>query len=229
VSLAALWAFAGVTEDVIHHDPLIALDLRLAAWLRAHATPAGYVVASDVSLVGSPISMVVLAAAVALFLAYRHWWITLIGWVAAFAGGGVLDWALKVLIRRPRPTGAAAFLHGASFSFPSGHSMGSLIGFGMLAYVVLAYSPAARRHGRVVIGLTAALVLAIGLSRLYLGVHYFSDVVGGYAAGLVWLSACISGVEVALRQRELSPWQVGLDRRRTPRGSTESGAGPPRS
>jgi undecaprenyl-diphosphatase len=45
------------------------------------------------------------------------------------------------------------------------------------------------------------LILAIGVSRLYLGVHYFSDVVGGYAAGVLWLSACISGVEVARRWR----------------------------
>ena len=47
----------------------------------------------------------------------------------------------------------------------------------------------------------AALIVAIGLSRLYLGVHYFSDVIGGYAAGAVWLSATISGVEVARRWR----------------------------
>ena len=63
----------------------------------------------------------------------------------------------------------------------------------------------------------AILVLAIGLSRLYLGVHYFSDVVGGYAVGIVWLAACISGVELALGQRGLQPWEVGVERRGKPR------------
>jgi membrane-associated phospholipid phosphatase len=56
------------------------------------------------------------------------------------------------------------------------------------------------------------VVIAIGLSRLYLGVHYFSDVVGGYAVGLVWLAACISGIEIALGQRGLYPWK-GVERR----------------
>ncbi len=69
----------------------------------------------------------------------------------------------------------------------------------MLAYVlvVLWIHP---RHTQISVVLGAALlIVAIGLSRLYLGVHYFSDVVGGYAAGLLWLSACISGLEVARR------------------------------
>ena len=207
-SLAALWLFGGITEDVIHHDPLTLFDLRTAGWFHSHATPLGYHIASTLSLVGSPVAMAALAVAIALLLARRRWWIILAGWAAAFAGAGVLDWALKIVIRRARPTGAEAFLHGESFSFPSGHAMGSLVGFGMLAYVVLAYWPATRRHVRTVVVAAAVLILAIGLSRLYLGVHYFSDVVGGYAAGLVWLAACVSGVEVALRQRSLSPWQV---------------------
>jgi undecaprenyl-diphosphatase len=77
--------------------------------------------------------------------------------------------------------------------------MGSLIGYGMLAYV-LAVLWIHRRRARLAVMLGAILlIVAIGLSRLYLGVHYFSDVVGGYAAGLLWLSACISGLEVARR------------------------------
>ncbi|HEV2641776.1 MAG TPA: phosphatase PAP2 family protein, partial [Candidatus Elarobacter sp.] len=58
-----------------------------------------------------------------------------------------------------------------------------------------------RRGARIaIIAIALVLILAIGLSRLYLGVHYFSDVIGGYAAGVLWLAACISGVEVARRQ-----------------------------
>ena len=74
--------------------------------------------------------------------------------------------------------------------------MGSLIGYGMLAYVV-AVLWIHRPSVQVSVALGAALlIVAIGLSRLYLGVHYFSDVKGGYAAGLLLLSACISGLEV---------------------------------
>jgi undecaprenyl-diphosphatase len=127
--------------------------------------------------------------------------VVLSAWVAAFGGAGVLTLVLKNLIRRPRPPAASEFLYGTSFSFPSGHALGSLVGYGMLAYVVGSmWVDTNRGRFQLVIG-TAALIIAIGLSRLYLGVHYFSDVVAGYAVGVLWLSVCISGLQVAQRRR----------------------------
>ncbi|HEX7981648.1 MAG TPA: bifunctional DedA family/phosphatase PAP2 family protein [Gemmatimonadaceae bacterium] len=218
LSVAALWLFGAVTEDVVHHDPLTALDLQLASFLRTHSTHAGDQVARVVSAIGSPVAMALLAVVVALILARRRHWIVLSAWAAAFVGAGVLDWTLKRVIYRPRPAGAEAFLYGgASFSFPSGHAMGSLVGYGMSVYLLVVYWPPARRH-RVALGVTATvLVLLIGLSRLYLGVHFLSDVIAGYAAALVWLTVCITGAEIALRQRGLAPWEVGVDRRRRAR------------
>jgi membrane-associated phospholipid phosphatase len=170
-----------------------------------------------ISLTGSPIAMGTLALVVAILLARQRRWIVLSGWVAAFVGGAVLDWALKLAIARPRPSYGSAFLHGQSFSFPSGHAMGSLIGFGMLAYLLITFRAHYRRARIWIIAIAAVWTIAIGFSRLYLGVHYFSDVVGGYAAGVVWLAVCISGVEVARRQRIPATWEVGLDRRRVAR------------
>ena len=199
ISLAGLWLFGGITEDVIHHDPLTQFDVALLNWLHAHATPAGYAISNAISLLGSPVTMTVLALGAGLLLAVRRQWILLGGWVAAFAGGGLLNEVLKLMIRRPRPPYAAAVLHHSSWSFPSGHAMGSAIGYGMLAYVLVVLW-IHRRNAQVSVVLGAALlIVAIGLSRLYLGVHYFSDVVGGYAAGVLWLSACVSGLEVARR------------------------------
>lgn len=133
--------------------------------------------------------MSVLALGVGLLLGIQRRWVVLGGWAAAFAGGGLLDEVLKLVIQRPRPPYATAFLHHYSWSFPSGHAMGSLIGYGMLAYVlVVLWIHARRTQISVVLG-AALLIVPIGLSRLYLGVHYFSDVVGGYAAGPLWLSA----------------------------------------
>ena len=199
LSLAGLWLFGGVAEDVIHHDPLTRFDVRLLDWLHAHATPAGYTIFSAISLLGSGVALGVLALGVGFGLAVRRQWIVLGGWVAAFAGGGLLEGMLKLVIRRPRPPYAAAFLNHPSWSFPSGHAMVSLIGYGMLTYLLVVLWTQ-RRSMRISIALGATLLVgAIGLSRLYLGVHYFSDVVGGYAAGVLWLSACISGLEVARR------------------------------
>ena len=200
ISLAGLWVFGAITEDVMHHDPLTQFDMTLLGWLHARATSTGYAVFRAISLLGDPVTLTILALAVGLLLAARREWILLAGWLAAFAGAGLLDVVLKLVIGRPRPPYAAALLRHFSWSFPSGHAMGSLIGYGMLAYV-LTVLWIHRRSGRIAVLLGAALlVVAVGLSRLYLGVHYFSDVVGGYAAGVLWLSACISGIELARRR-----------------------------
>jgi undecaprenyl-diphosphatase len=201
ISLVGLWVFGAITEDVVHHDPLTQFDMMLLDWLHAHATPTGYAVFRAISLLGDPVTLTILALAVGFLLAARREWILLAGWLAAFAGAGVLDVVLKLVIRRPRPPYAAAFPTHSSWSFPSGHAMGSLIAYGMLAYV-LTVLWIHRRSAQIALLLGAALlVVAVGLSRLYLGVHYFSDVVGGYAAGVLWLSACISGTELARRWR----------------------------
>jgi undecaprenyl-diphosphatase len=145
--------------------------------------------------------MACLAMVIGVLLAVRRRWILLAGWVAAFAGGGLLEAVLKVVIQRPRPPDAADYLWRTSWSFPSGHAMGSLIGYGMLAYIATVYWVHPPRQRLLVVFGASLVILSVGLSRLYLGVHYFSDVIAGYAAGAVWLSACISGLDFARSPR----------------------------
>ena len=114
-------------------------------------------------------------------------------WAGAAGGGAILDWVLKTLIHRTRPEYATAYLHRVSYSFPSGHAMGSLIGFGMLAFAIAHARGFARRERQVGYAVAAFLTLLVGISRIYLDVHYPSDVVGGWAAGGAWLSICITG------------------------------------
>jgi membrane protein DedA with SNARE-associated domain/membrane-associated phospholipid phosphatase len=205
ISLAALWVFASVTEDVVTHDPLTNFDLALTTWIRAHTTSFGDRIFTVVSLIGSPIAMAAVGIVGAAIIVVHRKWLELAAWVAGFIGAGVLSYILKIVIQRPRPVGATAFLHGETFSFPSGHALGSLVGYGMLAYVIGSnWTTTTRGRFRLVIA-TAVLVVAIGISRLYLGVHYFSDVVGGYAVGVLWLSVCISGLQVAERRRPVRP------------------------
>ena len=81
VSLAALWLFGGVTEDVIHHDPLTELDLDIVTWFRAHSTPALDHIAVAISLLGSPVSLALGGVVVAIVLTVRRRWILLVvGW-----------------------------------------------------------------------------------------------------------------------------------------------------
>ena len=198
ICLAASWLFAGITEDVVHHDPLTVFDYAVLDWLHAHASPTGLAIARVISAVGSPKAVGVLGLGVVVVLALRREGLFLEAWVLAFLGGALLNQGLKRAIQRPRPE-HSSILSYQSWSFPSGHAMESLIAFGMLAYVVIVLVPAARPYRALIVLCATALILAIGFTRLYLGVHYFSDVVGGYAAGALWLSACISGLEITRR------------------------------
>src|SRR5207237_1240502 len=101
----------------------------------------------------------------------------------------------NVATQAPLPRYAAALLDNQTWSFPSGHAMGALVGYGMLAYVLILLGGGSRKTNVLIVASTTALVVIIGISRLYLGVHYFSDVAGGYAAGLLWLCACIAVLE----------------------------------
>jgi undecaprenyl-diphosphatase len=201
VGFVALCMLGAISQKVSSQDPLTRFDSSVLETLHRHASPAGIKGAAMVSRVGSPTAMSVLAVGGAVLLAAAGEWIVLCGWIVAFTGASLIDEWLKLTIHRPRPGYATALIHHATWSFPSGHAMGSLVGYGMLAYVLLLLGtrdPKARAW--IVIGL-GALIIAIGISRLYLGVHYFSDVVGGYAAGVLWLSACVAAVELARRRR----------------------------
>lgn len=203
VSVLALCLLGAISENVATQDPLTRFDASLLESLHRHATPTGVAVFLVVSRIGSPVAMTALAIAGALVLAYRREWVLLAGWGIAFTGTTLLDHWLKLTIHRPRPPYAAALLDHPNWSFPSGHAMGALVGYGMLAYMVLLLGGGSRKTKTLIVAGTAALVIIIGLSRLYLGVHYFSDVAGGYAAGLLWLCTCIAVLELARRRGTL--------------------------
>lgn len=198
LALLALRLFAGLTEDVVNGEAITKLDTVVLGRLRQVATPTGDSAFFVVSMLGSPAAMGALGLLGAAWLGRRRDWVGCTGWIATFAGAGIVDLALKYLVHRPRPLGSDAFV-GASFSFPSGHALGSLCGYGVLSYMTILH---AGKHARVPVVLAAALlVLAIGFSRLYLGVHYLSDVMGGYSAGTLWLSLCVSALEVDRRRK----------------------------
>src|SRR5262249_30213916 len=110
-----------------------------------------------------------------------------------------LDLELKEAISRPRPSNRDRHVNENNASFPSGHAMGSTIGFGMLAYLLWRES-GPRRWRWLGIGIATLAILLIGFSRIYLRAHYLTDVLGGYAAGLAYLAACLTALELARRR-----------------------------
>jgi membrane protein DedA with SNARE-associated domain/membrane-associated phospholipid phosphatase len=196
-----LWLFGGIAEDVLTGDPIVRFDRALDDYLHAHATPALTTFFLIVTALGSIEAMVLLGVVVATFLAWGRRWLFLGSWLAAVAGSAFLNHVLKGLFERPRPHFEHPLLVESSFSFPSGHAMESFVVYGMLAY--LAVLALRSWESRVAVVFEAALlVVLIGFSRIYLGVHYFSDVLAGYAAGGVWLSALVTGMETIRRSKK---------------------------
>ena len=204
VSVCALWIFGGITEDVIHNDPITQFDFTVLEWLHAQMAPLAYRFFQAISWLGSPLVVAVVGVVVALALAIGRRPLLLFGWAAALGGAGVLDSVLKHVVQRARPIYASEYLAHYSYSFPSGHAMGSLVCYGMIAYLILVSWKTRRRVRGAIVLAAAALIGAIGLSRLCLGVHYFSDVIAGYCGGVFWLTSCITAVEIARRQRKMS-------------------------
>src|SRR5215212_193722 len=194
----SLWLFGGLVEDLITGDPLVRFDRVVADYLHSHATPALTKFFLVVTAFGSLEAIVLLGVVVAAILAWRRRWVLFGTWLAAVAGSALLDWLLKGLFQRPRPHFAHPLLVETSYSFPSGHAMESFVVYGMLAYLAVLALKTWEARVAAVCG-AALLVVLIGFSRMYLGVHYFSDVIAGYAAGGVWLSALITGAETIRR------------------------------
>jgi undecaprenyl-diphosphatase len=148
---------------------------------------------------GSGWALTVVAIVVAAALLWRRERVLAVGWLIALAGGGLLNYALKALFARPRPTFDEPIALAAGWSFPSGHSMGTFVTFGMLSYLGVLF--VRTLHVRLaLIALAMSWTVAMGFSRMYLGVHYLSDILAGFAAGSMWLAVCISGIEVARRR-----------------------------
>jgi membrane protein DedA with SNARE-associated domain/membrane-associated phospholipid phosphatase len=205
-----LWLFGGVVQDVIAHDPLVRFDQTLATTLHRWATPTATTIFVGISTLGEPV-VLMLGVVVALFYGWRRQWLHLGTWLTGLGGGEVLNQVIKYVVARPRPVFAQPVIPESGYSFPSGHALLSLIAYGLLAYfAVLGLRTWRARTG--VVCAAGLLVLVIGFSRLYLGVHYFSDVVAGYATGGVWLSTCITGMELIRRGEISARWIQRLQR-----------------
>jgi undecaprenyl-diphosphatase len=135
------------------------------------------------------------------------WWLgqprLALAWAIVLIGSGLWIDGIKNAFDRDRPEYNRVFTTETSYSFPSGHAAGSTVGYGMLAYCLALRWRTWRRRLGLVVGL-GLLVLAIGFSRIYLGVHYLSDVLAGFALGLAWLALCVCAIE-AVRARLPKP------------------------
>lgn len=191
VLVVAIAVFAALADELAEWQPFVSLDRHVDEELHESATPWVTTLMEDISFLGGTVGLllVTLAATGILVMRRRLRYAVLV--VLAYVGAQALDSVLKVEFARPRPSFASPVVPQASgYSFPSGHAAVSMAVYGALAYV--AWTSVRRARARAAC-LAGALVLvgSIGFSRLYLGKHFPSDVIGGWCLALVWLGVLV--------------------------------------
>jgi len=195
--LAGLIIFAIMTlivgelgEHIANGAPLTLTDIRLSAWLEANRTPGLTTVFRIATELGSTWWAISSAVVFGLYLISRRrfYWLATV-WLSVF-GGMLLNVQLKSIFQRVRPSFSNPVLSLTGYSFPSGHTMAATVLYTVLAAYLLTH--VRRRPARLLIVLVAVfLIAAVGFSRIYLGAHYLTDVLGAIAEGLAWVTLCL--------------------------------------
>ncbi|WP_109480279.1 phosphatase PAP2 family protein [Paraburkholderia sp. C35] len=201
VMIAAAAGFAMVTHALLNGAALNSFDLAFARDLSVAVPRDVKHVFAVLTHLGDPWWLAVCCTAGVIALLVRRNLLLACALAAASGGNGLLNMTLKQSIQRARPDYDTAFASVHSWSFPSGHTSGSLATYGAIAYVLVRSLPA--RWRLPVIFIAVALVGVIAWSRLMIGVHFASDVLAGALSSTAWLTACVLSAEW-LRRRALN-------------------------
>ncbi len=197
IGIAGTGAFVKLASEVREGETQ-AFDEAVIRWMGSHQSPALDATVVEVTALGTGTVVLMIVAVAALFLTLTQHKYSAILLLVATAGGLVLNGVLKLGFNRPRPDIFVHSVQTVSSSFPSGHAMSSAIVYGTVAY--LAARLDRRRWARWLVMLFAFVVIVlISLSRIYLGVHYPSDVVAGVIIGLAWAGFCMATLEAIQR------------------------------
>jgi len=150
------------------------------------ASPGATTALHAVTQLGSPLFLLPMTIVSSLIFLHQRRIRGAILLTATMVGVSLLNWILKSVFQRPRPLPFFGLTVPASYSFPSGHSLAAFCFYGALAALVTARLRSTLWSALVWAG-AVVLIIAVGFSRLYLGLHYPSDIVGGYATGFVWV------------------------------------------
>jgi len=204
--LVTVWAgdeFIDLAELVhVKSTKLQDVDVIAHAWSISKRTAAETNFFVVMTYIGSPVGMAVIAVAAAIALALTRRWRWILYLAVTAGGGSLLNMELKRYFARARPDVAEMLRRATGYSFPSGHAMGSTVVLLALSY--LAFRTATHwRWKAACLALAWTLITAISLSRVYLGVHWISDVAAGVTAGALWVGVTTLAYETLRRIRLL--------------------------
>jgi len=205
-ALMVIWLFiaailADLTEDVINTEAVVRYDNYWNAVFLNLRTALGVKIFSVITLFGNWQILFLISLAIIGFFIYRKQLRSFIGpFIFTVLSGEIVTFIGKILIHRYRPENGVMTL--SDFSFPSGHSTVAVTFYGFLAYLAICQTKN-RRNRYLIASLAAIIIILIGFSRLYLGVHFMSDILAGYLVGFLGLIAGVS----------LREWLVARKRR----------------
>jgi membrane-associated phospholipid phosphatase len=200
VAVTACVGFVEIADEIGMDEGLGRFDAALSDALSRYASDGQLRIFATLTDLGDKAVLIPLAGLVALALLFRRRGLLAAAWVIATASGSLLNAALKTFFERARPTYLHGFATADGWSFPSGHSSGAFIVYGLLGYLVIVQVP--KRYHLPIAALAMTLIVCVGFSRVILQVHYLGDVLGGYAFGAAWVAALIAGLETLRRRRE---------------------------
>jgi undecaprenyl-diphosphatase len=202
IAIFAGYFFAEIAEDVFFEGhAYLQVDVAARSVVEKVNGPVMTHLMKTITFAGNPLPVTLFSILIGLLLFYRHSRRRLYCFAAIMGGGAVLNLFLKDAFHRARPA-TPHLVSAGGYSFPSGHSMGSVLFFGGLAYVLFFSTERSTLERILAVVFCATAALLIGFSRIYLGVHYLSDVIAGYTAGLCWIGICIAGTETWVRLRD---------------------------
>ena len=200
VILSAAWCFTELADEIAEGD-LARLDEGAVAFVQSYANPAVTRVAHIISFLGSVAFLTFASVVAALVFLRKRWFDAILGLALTMLGGSALNVLLKQLFQRQRPVFDSPLVNLTSFAFPSGHTMGATL-FYMFIAAVVAYAMKSRGVRALAFASALMLIAVIGLTRIYLGAHFVTDVIGAVVAGVAWLAFCWTAVETLRKWRK---------------------------
>ncbi len=194
LTLFFMWLFFDVFEDLIGQESLIHSDLLILQTIVSFRRPILNEIMLFFTTLGNwqVIAMGLFLCSVYFFMEKR--WHHLVALLVSVSGGSIFVHLLKQFVQRSRPPYLGALIYERTFSFPSGHSFVAFSFYGLLGYYIF-LAVRRNRYRLLITGLGGVVVLLVGFSRIYLGVHWPSDVLAGYASGAAWLTVHITALE----------------------------------
>lgn len=192
-----LFLLSWLFEEVLEREAF-AFDTSFLLKLHQFANPTWDGVMLAITRLGNPGIVVTVAAVTLGSLWWKHYRQEAKIFAIACLGAAILNTGLKLFFSKPRPQLWPRPIAETSFSFPSGHALGSFVLYGFIAYLLAERYP---KFARSIYSLSVSLIALIGFSRLYLGVHWPTDIIAGYGIGFLWLMICLTLLKLQTLRR----------------------------